>query len=412
MLYLGIGHAQQEFLWMGVYGGNHVDRAYAIERLPDGFIVAGETQSFGAGKKDCYVVRTDTAGHIIWTNTVGGPGNDCGYAVRFLGEAGYVVAGVTMPQADGNTDVLVAGLDTGGQKVWESVIGGAGDDCAYALVTTPDKDMILVGETQSAERGTTGLLIAKVDSRGQPVWQKQYGGSQRATGRAIAASADSGYVITGTVATPDKEQDVYAVKINAAGDSIWWVNIGRDGDQAGHAIGPADDGGFFIAGFTDADDRGRDVLLMKLDRSGSVLWTKSIGGEKNDCAYSLAPLADGGVVLAGYTESYGLGQRDIYLVRTNSSGDVVWYHTYGGRSSDCAYVVLDAGAGRYIIAGDAESYGWGYSNIVLIESKSELGLDKHIRGRTGYLIPFREETMVFFAFAGWFLIFALGRLFL
>jgi hypothetical protein len=200
----------------------------------------------------------------------------------------------------------------------------------------------------------------KLDSSGNVLWSKTISGSYHDFARSIIQSSDGGYVVVGRTLRAGR-YDMYIVKLDSSGDVLWTKTIGGDDHDEAYSIIQSSDGGYVVAGYTYSFGAGgRDFYVVKLDLSGNVLWTKTIGGDGTGKAYSIIQSSDGGYVVAGYTRSFGAGYVDIYVVKLDSSGNVVWTKTIIGRSSDdLPWSIIQGSDGGYVVAGHTYSLGAG-----------------------------------------------------
>jgi arginine repressor len=185
----------------------------------------------------------------------------------------------------------------------------------------------------------------------------------------IIQSSDGGYVVVGyTKSFGAGDWDMYVVKLDSSGNVVWTKTIGGNGYDYANSIIQSSDGGYVVAGYTYSFGAGVvDFYVVKLDSSGNVVWTKTIGGNYYDYAYSITQSSDGGYVVAGYTDSFGAGSADFYVVKLDSSGNVMWTKTIGGSNSDYAYSIIQSSDGGYVVAGYTWSFGAGWSDIYVVK---------------------------------------------
>jgi len=217
------------------------------------------------------------------------------------------------------------------------------------------------------------LVSTTAADPGDTLWTRTYGGSHSDWGHSVQQTSDGGYVIAGwTLSFGAGRFDVYLVKTDSSGDSLWARTYGRSRSDYGYSVQQTSDGGYIIAGYTESfGPGGYDVWLLKADSSGHLLRTRTYGGSRTDCGYSVQQTSDGGYVIAGWTLSFGAGRGDVYLLKTDSSGDTLWTRTYGGSSDDIGYSVQQTADGGYIVAGRTRSFGAGDGDVYLIKTAGE-----------------------------------------
>jgi len=351
-------------------GGSSDDGAFSIIQSSDGgYVVAGGTESFGAGEDDFYVVKLDSNGNVVWTKTIGGSLTDVAYSIIQSSDGGYVVAGRTSSFGAGRDDFYVVKLDSSGNVLWTKTIGGSSDDGASSIMQSSDGGYVVAGETRSFGAGEDDFYVVKLDSNGNVVWTKTIGGSDLDVATSIIQSSDGGYVVAGyTYSFGAGAADFYVVKLDSSGNVVWTKTIGGSFWDFAHSIIQSSDGSYVVAGWTESFGEGNgDIYLVKLDSSGNVVWTKTIGGSYNDGAGSIIQSSDGGYVVAGYTYSFGAGAADFYVVKLDSSGNVVWTKTIGGSSDDGASSIIQSSDGGYVVAGGTWSFGAGGWDIYVVK---------------------------------------------
>ena len=186
------------------------------------------------------------------------------------------------------------------------------------------------------------VLLLLSFAQAQRRWKQNYGGSRVEMGYSVQQTSDAGYIVTGfTTSYGAGRNDVYLIKTNTVGDTLWTRTYGGTHNDEGYSVRQTTDGGYIVAGATAsfADTLNGDVYLIKTNANGDTLWTRTYGGSVSDTGYFVQQTSDGGYVVAGYTNSFGAGGYDVYVIKTNSSGDTLWTRTYGGTGNDYGYSV-------------------------------------------------------------------------
>ncbi|MBN2465447.1 T9SS type A sorting domain-containing protein [candidate division WOR-3 bacterium] len=354
------------------YGGTEDDGAQAVvQAAAGGYYVVGYTFSSGAGGADVHVTATDEYGNERWSQLFGGAQDDYGYGVATTNGDGCLAAGylVGMGQAE---VALHANLADGGQH-WIRVYGGAGNDMAYSVRRNSDDGFIVAGVTYSFGSGSPNAYVLRTDSVGDTLWTRVYGGASEDYAFSAQQTADSGFIICGTTYSFGAGQsDVYLVKTNAAGDTQWTRTYGGAEHEHGHSVFQTADSGYVICGTTYSFGTGdADIWLVRTNANGDTLWTRTFGGDTADLGHSVAQIPDHGFVLCGQTASFGAGNYDAWLIRTDSLGDSVWTRTFGGAGDDRAYSVQPTTDGGFIAAGMTKSLGAGGADFYLIKTDAD-----------------------------------------
>ena len=182
-------------------------------------------------------------------------------------------------------------------------------------------------------------------------------------------TSDGGYLIGGwTNSYNTDDYDIYLIKLSGKNNIEWSITIGGTEHEAANSIKQTNDGGYVIAGYTNSYGFGSfDVYIVKIDKNGNIEWTRVIGGDKDDRANDIAQTDDGGYLIAGTTYSYGGGYSDIYIIKLNNLGEIMWEKTIGGKGYDGANIIINSNEGGYLVGGYTSSYGSGGEDIYLIK---------------------------------------------
>jgi len=254
-------------------------------------------------------------------------------------------------------------------KKWSKTFGGSKDDEGDSVQQTSDGGYIVVGHTSSYGAGYSDVYLIKTDASGNKVWEKTFGGGNIDVGESVQQTSDGGYIVAGgTMPYGTGKGGVYLIKTDASGNKVWEKTFGGKDDE-GHSVQQTSDGGYIVAGITNSYGAGGyDVYLIKTDASGNKVWEKTFGGSKDEEWSSVQQTSDGGYIIAGDTMSYGAGVSDVYLIKTDASGNKVWEKTFGGNKGDSGKLVQQTSDGGYIVVGTTNSYGAGVLNVYLIKT--------------------------------------------
>ena len=353
------------------YGGTDSDEASHVGQTTDGgYIIAGSTRSFGAGEYDVYLIKTDSLGDTLWTKTYGGTDWDKGQSAQQTLDGGYIITGWTQSFGAGVANVYLIRTNTLGDTLWTKAYGGANIDEGYSVRETTDGGYIIAGRTTSYGAGDYDLYLIKVDGAGNTTWTKTYGGTYPDMGLCVRQTSDEGYIIVGATSSFGAGgHDVYLVKTDSLGDTLWTRAQGGSYSERGFSVQETQSGAYITAGLTGSFGPGGSAFyLTKTDAAGDTLWTRTYGGSAGDIGHSVQETAEGGYIIAGYTNSFGAGAIDVYLVKTDSLGDTLWTRTYGGADYDYSYSVQQTQDGGYILAGHTTSFGAGSSDFYVIKT--------------------------------------------
>jgi hypothetical protein len=358
-----------DVLWTQTFGGNSFETCSSVQQTADGgFILGGGTESFGAGDRDFYLVKTDASGVQQWAQTYGGTEGEYGRSVQQTNDGGYIFAGYTYSYGAGLSDVYVIKTDDQGVLEWDQTIGGNSFDACWSVQQTIDGGYILAGYTQSFGNGQSDMYLVKIDDQGNFDWQQTFGNGDIERCQSVQQTSDNGYILGGYRQTSQPFGfDIYVVKTDDMGNLDWEQDYDEGGFESCRSVVQTADGGYALAGYTTSFGEGaEDMHLVKLDELGDMEWQKSFGGASADAAYSLSLTSDGGFIIGGSNYSLGNGFGEMYLVKTNSKGDFEWQQSEGGDDFDFCLSTHQTSDGGFIAAGRSNSFGTGTGDMYLV----------------------------------------------
>ena len=355
---------QGQKVWDKTLGGTGFDFAYSIIESSDGSImIAGSSGSNPSGDKtemkrggdDFWIIKLNSSGQKNWDKTIGGDNSDFASAIVESADGGFVIAGRSFSGISGEKseanqsdfDYWVVKIDTSGNKIWDKTLGGNSTDYATSIITTQDGGFLIggfsasniSGDKSEARRGAEDFWIVKLNSGGQKVWDKTFGGNGVDIPYSIAVTSDGNFVV--------------------AGNS--YSNISGDKSET-------------YRGFD-------DYWIVKFNNLGLKVWDKTLGGSNQDFATSIISTTDGNIVVAGHSLSgisgekteIGKGNNDFWVVKLNILGQVIWDKTIGGNLDDLAKQIVETADGSFLLG--------GYSLSGISGDKSEAS-----QGNTDYWI--------------------------
>lgn len=356
-------------VWTRTFGGNNTDDGYSIDKISDTeFILVGYTASYGNGAEDVWLLKVNNNGDSIWTRTHGTSDEEYGRDVRMANDGDFIITG-QKGHFPFSCQVLTIKTDSMGNEQWSGTYGGC---FANTIRQTMDYGYVSVGCTPWE------WYLLRYNSNGDTLWTSSYSDGYNNycydVQEYLPDMEDQIYYLmvgcTGA-GSYDFSWDVYFLKVDDTGSVIESKRYGdpRYGpDDWASTIEPTSDSNFIIGASTmTLGAGGYDIWLMKITPDGDTLWTRTYGGGDNDAAMHAIETEDGGYIIVGYTESFGLGGRDVYIVRANSRGDTLWTKTVGGPDDDCGRKIVTTGKGEYIIVGYTESFGAGGRDVYLIK---------------------------------------------
>ncbi len=381
--------AQEE--WNRTFGGSSSDVGTFFQRTRDGgYIITGYTSSYGADapfswlikvqhRGDLWLIKTDSQGKKEWDRTYGGLGKELGFFVQQTEDDGYlIVGGKKSFWVIGNYDLWVIKTDIKGNVVWERTYGMSGEDMGFSGRQMKDGGYIIAGYASFSE-GRKARII-RIDSQGNKILDIVTG-RVNSEASCIQLTGDGGCIITGyTEPSEGAQEDVWLIKSDSNGTMQWLKTFGGSNSDLGLSVEQTSDGGYIVTGFTKSFGAGDgDVWLIKTDSLGGEEWDKTFGGANFESGASVVQTRDGGYVIAGYKTVpsgnlsgysrifYPSRHGSLWLIKTDEMGNSLWNRTYGGSGNDWGNCVQETQDGGYVIAGVTESYGAGKEDVWLIK---------------------------------------------
>lgn len=345
-----------------------------IESFQDsGLVVTGSSSSFTTGTADALLLKTDSLGNFEWSYVFGGSGSDWGHKVIQTQDTGYVIAGYTNSMGAGGFDFYVIKTDQYGQRLWDTTFGGSNWDIAHSLIELPNKDLVIVGETQSFGNGNKDGYIVCTDSAGHFKWEKTYGGSGDDFFKDLVYDAANDTLwITGNTSSPTKEQEGWIVNFDLdIEDTAYTMQVGGPGDDGFNATAIDNNKVYFVGQRTN-QSYAKDPWIYSLI-SGSLHYEYTQNYNDNDALNDLAVEASSGAIhCVGYTESNGNGAvdgyKDMYFdVKLYNGGYVSYKTTFGGSGPDEGFGVVTTSDGYEVYVGDQHQFSTGGNGLVLLK---------------------------------------------
>jgi hypothetical protein len=318
------------------------------------------------GNSDYWICAIDTSGNKLWDKNFGSYRNDYSPEIIRLTSGDYIVAGTSDTSVSGDKTVLNYGnfdywllkLDSAGNKLWDKVYGGTGLEKyfginnftihSFSVIPTLGNNFILAGTTSSpasgaisdTSRGADDIWLVKLDSSGNKIWDKRYGGSTGDMFAHIIPTNDGGYILCGSTQSPQGldvsdtsrgDYDVWVIKIDSLGNKQWDKRYGGNLMDLGSWIEKAPEGGYWVSGTIYSDSSSEvsepsygqmDYWIFKIDSAGNKIWDKRFGAYGVDVSTSFIIMPDSSIFLCGSAEEgisavksdYGKGLADYWLV--------------------------------------------------------------------------------------------------
>lgn len=385
-------------MWTKTFGGNDQDWGYSVQQTIDGgFIITGYTDSFGAGGRDVWLIKTDANGDTLWTKTFGGGGgsdSDWGSSVQQTSDGGFIIAGSTNSFGAGYFDVWLIKTDENGDTLWTKTFGGGNDDYGESVQQTTDGGYIITGGTESFGTNWYDTWLIKTDANGDTLWTRTFGGNSNDWGSFVQQTFDGGYIIAGsTWSFGVGYTDIWLIKTNSNGDTLWTKTFGDSRRDYASSVQQTTDGGYIVVGSTDKDNpnpHSPDYTfpwIIKTDSNGDTLWTKIFHEE--GYAGSGQQTSDNGYIVPVYTG---------WLIKTDANGNTLWTKTFDDDGLQSSVQTTDGG---YVITGQTTLSG-GFPDVWLIKVAPDVtSIDENLHAFiSGYQLqqnfpnPFNPATTI------------------
>ncbi|MCK9580265.1 MAG: hypothetical protein M0Q92_07420 [Methanoregula sp.] len=381
-------------IWNRIFGGEKNDEVWRIIQVSDGgFLVVGQTESFGTG---AWVIRTDADGRELWNKTFGRRNTDSFSAVAEMRDGGFALAGASDAYTGKGQGAWLVRIDSQGAELWNRTFGGDVFDNADSVAEYPDGGLVVAGVTNTGTGQLDDALLIRTDSTGNLLWKKTFGGRGTDEARSVIITSDGSIVFTGsTFTTGLNVDDFWVVKTDAGGNEIWNRKFSDSGLESGMAIVEAPDNGFFVV--ETVASQVWKIKLVKLDADGTRVWEREYTGIDPETllswgGFNLVLHPDGTLFLSGPgslqgtwsidaaadgTETgrqvFGLAPPEVFttpettyrqpyapsgwFVRTDAQGAELWNTTFGDTRIHEPFSVRQIPDGGYVIAGSAMNNG-------------------------------------------------------
>jgi len=338
----------------------------------------------------CFVFNgiAQNAPAIEWQKTLGGSQDDQAYSVLVMSDSNFVVIGATTSNDGdvsgnhGNWDWWVVKVNMYGDIVWQKTYGGTNNEFAYSIQETQNKGFAIAGSSRSNDgdvsgnQGLSDYWIVRLDSVGNILWQNSFGGSGEERANSIDQTTDGGFIITGTTNSDDGDvtgymgnHDFWVIKLDSLGNLIWQRTLGGSAYDYSTSIEETTDGGFVVVGETGSNDGdvsgnhggARDLWVVKLDGLGGVLWQNAIGGSGWDHGANVHENIGGSIIITGGSDSNdgdlnsNFGLWDSWVIKLDPTGALVWSKSFGGSRNESASSIVGTEDGGFVFCSSTSS---------------------------------------------------------
>lgn len=379
IFFILIFHSFKAQNFQRIFSGPGDDRGHAVITTNDGgYAISGYTTSFGSGGQDLFILKTDSQGNILWQKTYGSSGNEEGTSVVITEtpDFGFVIAGSTTGFAANSLDFYVVRVDNAGNLLWSSKYNSPSDsEHARGIKVAANGDIIVIGTDNADFFGSADGLVMRLDSNGNRLWSKVYGGGVNDHFHGIEELPGGNLIISGSTTTFGPGSTAgYVLKLDPDGNVIWDYTYGSSNTDAYNSSSLTNDYEIVLTGLTNSFGGGYQVFTTKIDTNGVLLWSKAYGGASYERGAAISKVYNSSdYFIAANTESYGNGQKEILMLRIDANGNIIWSETFGTNLNDemdswATKTLCPTTDGGFVLTGYSNGIYSGGNNILLLKS--------------------------------------------
>ena len=313
-----------QVLWSQSYGGSQMDEAHHFEQTSDGgYIISGSTNSYGFGGSDIWLIKTGEDGLIEWNSYLGTNNDEKGGQVLETADNGFIIIGNYIN--DQNSDVWLIKTNSQGDTLWTKTYDDNRDEIGTDIILEEDGGYVILGSTTSSGNEESDILIIKINSLGTKEWSQNYGIGSNDIGQAILKSSDGGYLIQFLVeGYGSGNTAVGLLKIDSQGNVLWTKAFGGSINTKSRMFSQINNYEYISAcSQIDYSTNSSHAWLIKINDNGEILWEKLFGKDGIDKSFSAIPTLDNGFAITGKTNSYENNHEeffDLWILKTDSEG--------------------------------------------------------------------------------------------
>ncbi len=335
-----------EVLWTSDLQTDHDSRIWDLTFTDEGGVLA--VGSHGTPDEDLttiLIMKTDPQGDVLWSRSTGLGLSAVGRDVLPV-PGGYLVCGSVLSST--GLDAFLAMFDYFGEMTWSRTYREPGDNVLHCMERVPGGEgVVCAGYTESMGAGGKDFWLVHLDEEGDVQWSRAYGTAGSEVAYSVQALSDGGYALCG-----GSDGNFHLVATDSEGNGSWAVSFDNGGHEIARCLLESDEGGFLLAGSTlEEGGHQMDIWLVRTDASGDESWTLVLGGEENDSAWDAVEPGTGGFVVLGNTMSAGAGSYDASLFRIDPWGNVIWEVLAGDSNWNTAAAMVRDGEEGYILGG-------------------------------------------------------------
>ena len=355
-------------------GGSSIDVSSDIEQTDDnGYMILGYSSSFGAGGNDVSLLKINSGGTVEWAKYYGGWNDDEGHDIKKMSNGDFIISGKTNSSGVGNKDIFILRVNSDGDLIWSKTYGESSwEQPRGKAIEASNGDIIVIATTQSIGAGGKDALFLRISPTGDLLIDKTYGNSDNDWEHDYVLMNNGDIVLSGRFNHSNYGSYGTLMRIDETGNILWAKTYNTSGACKFIRLRKTENDNLIAAGRIDGYGAGgTDIFVAMTDGAGNLLWNKTYGGPGYEKAIGIAFSPDQNIVISGFTDSFGFGSYDIFLIKTDMSGNLIWGKVYGGSADDYiygGYGLLNENNSGYIVNGETKSFGMGSTDMYIIKT--------------------------------------------
>ena len=355
--------------FMKTYGGDQDDFATSIVVENNELFVFGTTKSFLDANGDHYLLKLDLNGNVLFEKTYGGGGAEVGGKILVTKDGNFMLIGSTTSSGKGGRDVHVLKIDRSGILIWEKTFGGPLDDFPSSIIETSSSEFCIAASTSSFGKGSLDIYLIWISQNGDLIRELTFGGTDL-DGSADLLEIENQeimlYAYTRNFGAVGR--DLYLMKLSSIADSLWSKRYGGAGYEESQQILRTSTGGYLMVGHTSSTDPVHNIYALEVDKNGDEIWSKEFGGTKHDGGQAVLINAEANYVFVAKSMRFDSGERNIFIVTTNTGGEVLKKEEIEETVNDLAQDIKECGE-YYFLVGESNSFGNGDNDVFVVKHK-------------------------------------------
>lgn len=339
-----------------------------------GYLMVATTKTSIPNDLDVLILKTNSMGDTTWTKRYGSNMVDFPNRILPISGGNFFIVGYTIDPTSWDQDVYLLKINSVGDTLWTKRYGGWGNEDGKEIIATADGNYVIVGASNSISSSDNQAQLIKINPSGAVLWTKYYGGGNYESARSVKLCLDGGFIVVGkTALSVFDPASVFVFKTNSLGDTLWTKVFGGPNSYEGKSVVVNSDGTYTFCVDDSSAVNDSDIRVMKINALGTLVWNKLYSGTEKDICKMITPTSDGGYVIAAISRSFGWTNPDMWILKLNMLGDTLWTKNYGGTHHEHCYSVKQTTDGGYITVGKSRSYSPN-TQIMLVKTNPAGGL--------------------------------------